>query len=57
MGVQSSAGWEASLFANNLFNKHAWLEDLVQESLGNPSFNRVVTNQPLTIGVDLTYKY
>ncbi len=56
-GVQSSAGWEASLFANNLFDKHAWLEDLVQESLGNPSFNRVITNQPLTIGVDLTYKF
>ena len=28
-----------------------------QLTLGNPSFNRVVTNQPLTIGVDLSYKF
>jgi len=56
-GVQSGDGWEASLFANNLFDKHASLEDLTQLTLGNPSFNRVITNQPLTIGVDLSYKF
>jgi outer membrane receptor protein involved in Fe transport len=56
-GIQSTAGWGASVFANNLFNKHAQLENLFQETLPSASFNRVVTNQPLTVGIDLTYKF
>ncbi len=55
-GIQSSEGWSASLFANNLFNKRAQLESLFQETLPSASFNRIVTNQPLTIGVDLTFR-
>jgi outer membrane receptor protein involved in Fe transport len=56
-GVQSGNGWGAALFINNVFNKHAYLEDMLQESLPNASFNRVITNQPLTAGVDITYRY
>ncbi|THD55040.1 TonB-dependent receptor [Phenylobacterium sp.] len=56
-GIQSTDGWGASLFANNLFNKHAQLESLFQETLPAASFNRIVTNQPLTVGIDLTYRY
>jgi len=56
-GVMSEDGWSAALFANNIFNKRAWLENTVQLSLGEPSFNRVQTNQPLTVGLDLTYHY
>ncbi len=56
-GVQSGDGWGASLFVNNLFNKHAQLESLFQETLPSASFNRIVTNQPLTAGVDLTYRF
>ena len=56
-GVQSNSGWEASVFANNLFNKQTQLENIVQETLANPSFNRVITSQPLTIGVDISYRY
>jgi hypothetical protein len=55
-GVESSAGWGASLFLNNLFNKQAQLESLWQETLPSASFNRIITNQPLTIGIDLTYR-
>ena len=56
-GVTSDDGWSASLFVNNLFNKHAQLEYLWQETLPAASFNRTVTNQPLTAGVDLSWKF
>jgi iron complex outermembrane recepter protein len=53
----SSDNWDASLFANNLFNKRAELESLFQENLPSAAFNRIVTNQPRTIGVDVTYRF
>ena len=56
-GVQSKNGWGAALFVNNVLNKHAQLESLFQEDLPSASFNRVVTNQPLTGGIDLTYRF
>jgi iron complex outermembrane recepter protein len=56
-GIHSSAGWGAALFANNVFNKQAYLENMTELTLTNASFNRVVTNQPLTIGADLTYTF
>jgi outer membrane receptor protein involved in Fe transport len=56
-GIQSGDGWSASLFVNNAFNKHAQLENLFQLLEATTSFNRVVTNQPLTAGVDLTYRF
>jgi outer membrane receptor protein involved in Fe transport len=56
-GIQSSDGWSATLFVNNAFNKHAQLENLFQLLEATTAFNRVVTNQPLTAGVDLTYRF
>jgi iron complex outermembrane receptor protein len=56
-GIQSSAGWSATAFVNNAFNKHAQLENLFQLLEATTSFNRVVTNQPLTAGVDLAYHF
>jgi iron complex outermembrane receptor protein len=56
-GVQSRDGWGAAVFVNNVLNKHAELESLFQEALPSASFNRIVTNQPLTAGVDLTYRF
>ena len=55
--LSSQAGWSAALFANNLTNKHAYLEDIAQLGLPNAAYNRVSTNQPMTIGVDLNVKY
>ena len=55
VGIGSPHGWTATVFANNVFNKHAQLENLYQEALPDAAFNRIVTNQPLTIGIDLTY--
>jgi hypothetical protein len=42
---------------NNVFNKHAQLESLYQETLPSAAFNRIVTNQPMTAGIDLTYRF
>ncbi len=57
VGVNADAGWSATLFANNVTNKKAYLENMVQLTLANSSFNRVATNQPLTVGVDLSYHF
>ena len=51
--LKSADGWSAALFVNNLTNKHAYLEDVAQLGLPNPSYNRVATNQPMTIGLDV----
>jgi outer membrane receptor protein involved in Fe transport len=56
-GVKFRDVWTAAAFVNNVFNKHAQLESLYPENLGSAAFNRVITNQPLTGGVDLTYKF
>lgn len=55
--IQSSDGWDTALFVNNAFNKHAQLESLFQEDLPSAAFNRIVTNQPRTVGIDLTYRF
>lgn len=55
--IESSDGWDAALFVNNAFNKHAQLESLFQENLPSAAFNRIVTNQPRTVGVDLAYRF
>jgi outer membrane receptor protein involved in Fe transport len=56
-GVQSSHGWGLTLFVDNVFNKHAQLENLYTENLASAAFNEVVTNQPLTGGIDISYRY
>ena len=53
----SSANWDATLFVDNAFNKRAELESLFQEDLPSASFNRIVSNQPRTIGLDFEYRY
>ncbi len=55
--LNATSGWSLALFANNLTNKHAYLEDVAQLGLPNASYNRVATNQPETIGVDLNVKF
>ena len=57
VGLQSSAGWGATLFVKNVGNTHAQLESLFQLNEASSAFNRIVTNQPLTAGIDLTYRY
>ena len=56
-GVKFHDKWSATAFVNNLTNKHARLESMFTENEPQPSFTRIETNQPLTAGVDLTYRF
>jgi len=56
-GVKVHDKWGASVFVNNLTNKHAKLESMFTENEPQPDFTRYITNQPLTAGVDLTYSF
>jgi iron complex outermembrane recepter protein len=58
VGIESQQNeWSVSLFVNNAFNKQAYLEYLYTETQPSAAFNRVVSNQPLTGGVDIIYHY
>lgn len=56
-GIKYHEMWSATLFVNNLTNKHARLESMFTENEPQPDFTRIETNQPLTAGVDLTYRF
>jgi outer membrane receptor protein involved in Fe transport len=56
-GIKYRDSWTVSVFVDNVFNKHAQLENLYPQNLGSAAFNRVITNQPLTAGVDLSAKF
>jgi outer membrane receptor protein involved in Fe transport len=54
----SRSRWNAYLFGTNLTNKHAEITtNNTSFSWVTPSLTRVSTNQPRTIGIDLTYKF
>jgi outer membrane receptor protein involved in Fe transport len=55
-GIESSRGWGVNLFVNNLTNKHASLETMFQETEPSAAFGRIMSNQPLTAGINLTYR-
>jgi len=56
-GIKLREKWSATAFVNNLTNKHAKLESMFTENEPQPSFTRIETNQPLTGGVDLSYRF
>jgi len=56
-GVKFHDKWSATAFVDNLTNKRAQLESMFTENEPQPSFTRIETNQPLTGGVDLTYRF
>jgi hypothetical protein len=56
-GVRFRDTWGATLFVNNATNRHVQLESMFTQNEPQPDFTRIVTNQPLTAGVDLTYRY
>jgi outer membrane receptor protein involved in Fe transport len=49
--------WSAVLFAKNLFNERARLDDVNRISPNVPTYDRVVVSQPLTLGIDLSYHF
>jgi iron complex outermembrane recepter protein len=56
-GIKLRDKWSATVFINNLTDKHVQLESMFTENEPQPSFTRIETNQPLTGGVDLTYRF
>jgi iron complex outermembrane recepter protein len=55
-GVASNR-WSATLYATNLLDKRALLNNVTQVSINLPTYNRVAVTQPLTVGIDLSYHF
>jgi iron complex outermembrane recepter protein len=49
--------WSAVLFVNNLADKRAKLNNITQDAVNMPTYNRVAVTQPRTVGIDLNYKF
>jgi outer membrane receptor protein involved in Fe transport len=49
--------WSAAVFVDNLTNKMALFGDTGALSANIPILNRIATNQPRTIGLDLNYRF
>ena len=56
VGLESDH-WSAAMFARNVFNERAVLTNAFQINLNIPTYNRQVVTQPLTVGLDLSYRY
>ena len=56
-GIAFRDKWNATVFVNNATNRHAQLESMFTENEPQPSFTRMITNQPLTTGLDLSYRF
>jgi outer membrane receptor protein involved in Fe transport len=57
LGVKSGSDWNLFLFCTNLANDHPALENMTALNLANPDFNRVLTSQPRTIGLDFSFRH
>jgi len=51
------ARWSAALFVNNVADKRAELNDITQDAINLPTYNRVAVSQPRTAGIDLNYRF
>jgi hypothetical protein len=49
--------WSAVLFVNNLADKRALLNNVTQDAVNLPTYNRVAESQPRTVGIDLNYRF
>jgi outer membrane receptor protein involved in Fe transport len=52
-----SSRWSGFLYVNNLTDRRAFLDNVPDYLLNIPSLNRVATNQPLTVGISIDFKY
>jgi outer membrane receptor protein involved in Fe transport len=57
IGVKSVTAWNTSLFCTNLGNNRPTMENMTALNLANPDYNRVISTQPRTIGLDFNFKY
>jgi hypothetical protein len=49
--------WSAVLFVNNVTDRLALLTNSPAITLNVPTFNRTAVEQPLTFGIDLSYRF
>jgi outer membrane receptor protein involved in Fe transport len=49
--------WSATLFVDNLFNTRTTLSYLADQAENIPQYNRAISNQPLTAGIDISVRY
>jgi outer membrane receptor protein involved in Fe transport len=49
--------WSAILFVNNVADKRALLNNITQDAINLPTYNRVAVSQPRTAGIDLNYRF
>jgi hypothetical protein len=49
--------WGVSLFANNVTNRFALLTNTQSITVDSSTFNRSAYQQPLTYGIDLSYRF
>jgi outer membrane receptor protein involved in Fe transport len=49
--------WTAVLFVNNLTDKRALLNNVTQDAVNLPTYNRIAVSQPRTVGIDLNYHF
>jgi len=49
--------WSATLFVTNVFNERALLNNVSMVSVNLPTYNRFVVSQPMTVGLDLNYRF
>jgi iron complex outermembrane receptor protein len=55
--ANAGAAWTAALFVNNLFNNQALLDPQPNQGVQTAAFQRYTINQPLTAGIDVTYRF
>ena len=55
-GVEGNR-WSAVLFVNNVADKRALLNNITQDAINLPTFNRVAVTQPRTVGIDFHYRF
>ncbi len=56
-GGLSEDAWTVSVFVDNLTNTRSLITDTTSLSVNLPTFNRIAMGQPLTIGMQLDYKF
>ena len=49
--------WSAALFVNNLTNNQVLIDPQPQQGVQTSAFTRYTISQPLTAGIDVTYKF
>jgi outer membrane receptor protein involved in Fe transport len=49
--------WSASLFVDNVFNRHVLYNNATMISVNLPQYNRAVMAQPVTFGLDVNYRF